>query len=81
MAAQTNFTAEDTLEKAVTAGKKLTGAYVDSYEKAALSIADLQQKVADATPVEWIADFASAQAGLTRELTKAYVSSARELLN
>jgi hypothetical protein len=30
--------------------------------------------------VEWISAAASAQAGMTRELTKAYASAARDLL-
>jgi hypothetical protein len=67
-------------EKAIETGKKLTGTYIDSYEKAALGVAELQEKVAAATTVEWVATAASAQAGLTRELTKAYTSAARELV-
>jgi hypothetical protein len=67
-------------EKVVEIGKRLTGTAIDSYEKAALSAADLQEKVAGASRVEWVASVASAQAGLTRELTKAYTKAARELL-
>jgi hypothetical protein len=67
-------------EKALETGKKLTGSYIDSYEKAALSLADFQEKVAGASNVEWVTTVVSAQAGLTRELAKAQTSAARELL-
>ena len=67
-------------DKAVDAGKKLSGTFVDTYEKYALTLADASQKAAEATNVEWISAAASAQAGMTRELTTAYASAARELL-
>jgi hypothetical protein len=67
-------------DKAVDAGKKLSGTLVDTYEKYTLTLADASQKAGEATNVEWISAAASAQAGVTRELTKAYASAARELL-
>jgi hypothetical protein len=67
-------------DKAVDAGKKLSGTLVDTYEKYTLTLADAGQKVGEATNVEWISAAASAQAGMTRELTKAYASAAREFL-
>jgi hypothetical protein len=91
MATQTKTAANDQLDKAaerlqafndkaIDASKKVSRSYVDSYERAALGFAELQDKVAVATPVEWIASLTTAQAGVTRELTQAYVSTARELL-
>ncbi len=44
--------------------------FVDSYEKA----------VAD-TKIDWLKDLVAPQAAATRELTAAYVSAARELVN
>ena len=67
-------------DKAVDASKKLSGTFVDSYEKYALALADANQKAGEATNIEWISTAASAQAGLAREMTKAYASAARELL-
>jgi hypothetical protein len=67
-------------DKAADASKKVSLSYVDSYERAGLGFADFQQKVADATPIEWVASLTNAQAGLTREITQAYASTARELL-
>ena len=57
-------------EKAVANGKKAGAAYLSSYEKAA-----------SATKVEWLATVATAQADLTRDITKAYASAARELVS
>jgi hypothetical protein len=67
-------------DKAVGAGKKLTGTYVDSYERLVLSLADAEQKAGESTNIEWLATAASAHAGMTREITKAYASAAREFL-
>jgi hypothetical protein len=67
-------------EKVVETSKKLTGTAIDAYEKAALGVADLHEKVAGASNVEWVTSVASTQAGLTRDLTKAYTSAARELI-
>ncbi len=67
-------------DKAVDASKRLSGTVVDSYEKYVLTLADAGQKAGEATNVEWISTAASAQAGVTRELTKAYATAARELL-
>jgi hypothetical protein len=67
-------------EQAVTNGKKAGAAYLTTYEKAVLSLADSYEKAGGATKVEWVASFATAQADLTRELTKAYTSAAREFV-
>jgi hypothetical protein len=67
-------------EKAVATGKQAGAAYLTSYEKAVLSIADGYEKAAGATNVEWVSTFATAQADFTREFTKAYTSAARELV-
>jgi hypothetical protein len=68
-------------EKAVANGKKAGAAYLSSYEKAVLSLADSYEKAAGAAKVGWVADIASAQADLTRGLTKAYASAAREYVS
>jgi hypothetical protein len=68
-------------EKAVANGKKAGAAYLDSYEKTVFTLADSYEKAAGATNVDWLASVATAQADLTRELTKAYTSAARELVS
>jgi hypothetical protein len=70
----------DLNERILTASKKAGGAYLDAYEKALQSIADYQEQVAKQTDVEWVSTIVDAQARFTRELTKLYVSTGRELL-
>ena len=67
-------------EQILDAGKKAGGAYLSAYEKALQSIADYQEQVAKQTDVEWVSTIVDAQARFTRELTKVYVSTGRELL-
>jgi len=67
-------------EQILDAGKKAGGAYLSAYEKALQSIADYQEQVARQTDVEWISTIVDAQARFTRELTKVWVSTGRDLL-
>jgi hypothetical protein len=67
-------------ERILDAGKKTGGAYLDAYEKALQSIADYQEQIAKQTDIEWISTIVDAQARFTRELTKVYVSTGRDLL-
>jgi uncharacterized Ntn-hydrolase superfamily protein len=70
----------DLNERILEAGRKAGGAYLDAYEKALQSIADYQEQVATQTDVEWISMIVDAQAKFTRELTKLYVATGRELV-
>jgi hypothetical protein len=70
----------DLNEQILDAGKKAGGAYLDAYEKSLQSIADYQASIAKQTDVEWIPTVVDAQTRFTRELTKLYVSTGRELL-
>ena len=67
-------------ERVIDAGKKAGGAYLDAYERAAQSLVDYQEQVAKQTDVEWVSTIVEAQARFTRELTRLYVSTGRELL-
>jgi hypothetical protein len=67
-------------ERILDAGKKTGGAYLDAYEKALQSIADYQEQIAQQTDIEWISTIVDAQARFTRELTKVFVSTGRDLL-
>ena len=80
---QTEATTErirDLNERILDAGKQAGGAYLDAYEQTLESIADYQENVAKQTDVEWISTVVDAQARFTRELTKLYVNTGRELL-
>jgi hypothetical protein len=68
-------------EKAVANSRKAGAAYLSSYEKAVVKIADSYEKAASATTVDWVADLATAQADFTREVTKAYTGAVRELVS
>lgn len=68
-------------ERAAANGRKAGAAYLDSYEKAVLSLADSYEKTAEATKVDWLTTLASAQADFTREVTKAYTGAAREFVS
>ena len=70
----------DLNQRILDAGKKAGGAYFDAYEKAAVSVAELQERTARQTEVEWLSSVLDAQARYTRELTKLWVSTGRDLL-
>jgi hypothetical protein len=54
--------------------------WVDSYEQAALAAIDLNERVAEATNLEWMQQMALTTAGVRRDVTKAYVASLRGFL-
>ncbi|TML06408.1 MAG: hypothetical protein E6G41_07540 [Actinobacteria bacterium] len=68
-------------EKAVANSRKASAAYLNSYENAVVSLADSYEKAAGASRVEWVSTVVTAQADLTREVTKAYASAAREFVS
>jgi hypothetical protein len=61
-------------------GRKAGASFLDAYEANLRSFADYQDKVADASQVEWLASLARAQANFTRDVSAAYAASARDLL-
>ena len=70
----------DLNEQIVEAAKKAGGASLDAYERALESIAGYQEQAAKPSDVEWISTVIDAQAKFTRELTKLYVGTGRDLL-
>jgi Phasin protein len=71
---------QDLNDRVLESARKTGRAYLDTTEKTFNGVADLQERLAGASQVEWVVAVGSAQADLTRELTKVYVSTARELL-
>jgi hypothetical protein len=67
-------------ERAVETGRKASVAYIDSYEKAAMALADSIEKAGGATKVDWLESVAAKQAKASREVTKAYTASLRQLV-
>jgi hypothetical protein len=70
----------DLNERIIEAGRKAGTAYLDAYEKNLRSVADYESKVAEATPVDWMASLLNAQADFVREVAKATTASGRDLL-
>lgn len=60
--------------------KKAGLQYLEAYETSMNTFADYQDKVADTAEVEWVANAARAQGKLIREVTRAYVTTSRDLL-
>ena len=54
--------------------------FIDAYEKNLQTYADYQDKVADQTKVDWVANIARAQANFSREISRVYASTARDLI-
>jgi hypothetical protein len=61
-------------------GRKAGMSFLDAYETTLKTFADYQDKAADSSQLPWLASMARAQANFTREISKAYTSTARELL-
>jgi hypothetical protein len=70
----------DLNERIIESSRRAGKAYLDAYEGSLKGIADYQQKVADASPVEWFSTLMNAQADFTREMAKAVTASTREML-
>jgi hypothetical protein len=67
---------EQVLEYGRTAGLN----FLEAYESTVQTFADYQDRVADSSQVEWVSSIARAQANFTREVTRLYTSTARDLL-
>jgi hypothetical protein len=67
---------ERIIERAREAGET----YLDAYERALETIAQYNQQLASASPVEWVQRVIDAQATFMREIGNLYSSTAREFL-
>jgi deoxyribodipyrimidine photolyase len=67
-------------EQVLTATRKASNLYLDSYEKAVDRTTELQLKLAGLTQQEWLKSLIEAQVDVTRELTGSYTTTARSLL-
>lgn len=72
--------ARDFAERIQEASRKATLNYVDTYERAVGSLADLEVKVANATKSPFVIEIAEAHADLARELAAAGAGATRSLL-
>jgi len=67
-------------ERLLETSRKAGNAYLDTTERTLNGLADLEVKLAGATNIELISTVANAQADITRDFARVYVSTARELL-
>jgi len=67
-------------DRILESSKQAANATLNAYERALETMTGFTERVAGASRIEWISAAAQAQAGLTRDLGRAYVSSARTLL-
>jgi hypothetical protein len=67
-------------EEILSFGKQAGASFLDAYETTLKTFAEYQDKVADASQVDWVASIARAQANFTREMTDLYTAAARDML-
>ena len=70
----------DLNEQVLDFGRNAGMSFLEAYEQNLQTFADYQDKVADQTKVDWIASIASAQANFTRDISRVYTKTAREVL-
>ena len=61
--------------------KKVTLAYLNACEATALAVADLQEQMCAASPLEFVKTVGGARATFTRQVTKACADTAREIVS
>ncbi len=67
-------------EQVLEFGRKAGLNFLEAYESTLQTFADYQDRVADSSQVEWVSSIARAQANFTREVTRVYTATARDLL-
>jgi hypothetical protein len=60
--------------------RKIGELYLDATERTLASVADVQERLAEATPVASLAELIKLQAKVTRGVADTYVTAGRELL-
>jgi len=70
----------DLNEQVLDLGRNAGTGFLEAYEKNLETYATYQDKVADQTKVDWLASIARAQANFTRDISRVYTKTAREVL-
>ena len=71
---------EEINERTAEMGRKASLAYLNTYEKAVVSLADSYEKALGATKIDWLTNVAAKQAKATRDVTKTYTAVGRDLV-
>jgi hypothetical protein len=70
----------DAAEHVADLGRKAGTAFLDVYQASVNTFADYQDKLADSSRIDWAAPIGHAHSQAAREVTKLYVTTARDLL-
>jgi len=66
-------------ERIIELSRQTSEATLGAYAKMLQSIADLEENIGKASPVDWLTTFTTAQANFTRDLAEAYTAAARKM--
>jgi hypothetical protein len=70
----------DLNERLIESSKNAGRVSLDAYEKALKSMVDFEEKVGNASQLEWVSALASTHAKFVQDVSAAYTAAARELL-
>jgi exonuclease VII small subunit len=68
-------------ERAMEAARKAGEASLDAYEKAIQSFVSVEERLANASQLDWVKAIVSAQSEFIQGISGAYVSAARDMLS
>jgi hypothetical protein len=71
----------DLNERLIESSKSAGLVTLDAYEKALASMVDFEEKVANASQLEWVSALAGTHAKFVTEISAAYTKAAREVLS
>lgn len=67
-------------EKVIEAAKAAGGSSLDAYEKALSNMLEFENKVADASPIDWVSALVKSHSEFMSDVASSYTKAARELL-
>jgi hypothetical protein len=73
-------TFKDAGDQVLAAARKAGALYIDSYEQAVDRALEIESRLASGAQPEWLQELISSHVDLSRELTSAYVNTARSVL-
>jgi hypothetical protein len=68
-------------EQVLENGRKAGVEFLEGYEQLLRTVADYQDKMADASQVDWVTNIVRAQASFTRDIATAYTKAVRDTLS
>jgi len=68
-------------ERLIESSKAAGSTTLDAYENALMTLVDFEERVADASPLQWVSALAHAHAAFVRDISAAYTKAAHDLLS